>query len=181
MAVVAIIGILLGIVTAAASNSIKLARKQKAKAICACALQGIETYRAQKDKWPGPLSAVDDSGAVFQRSNNLGYNNSTANDRYVLDASEVRETVMDVVKETVRNGNPLMDISGLYVSRDSGEANTHGYGMDFRDAVRGTKKSPRKMSLGEMHFGYPEQSHGWFRRFKMVYSVPTDSLEVTEQ
>ena len=53
--------------------------------------------------------------------------------------------------------------------------------MDFRDAVRGTKKSPRKMSVAEMYFGYPDPSTGYFLRFKMVYSIPTDQFSVTKQ
>ena len=83
--------------------------------------------------------------------------------------------------ETIRNNNPLMDISGLFVSRDQGEPGGRGHGLDFMDAVRGTKRSKKKMQVGEMYFGYPETDHGYFRRFKIVYSVPTDSMEVSTQ
>ena len=37
------------------------------------------------------------------------------------------------------------------------------------------------MKTGEMYFGYPESEHGWFRRFKMVYSVPGDTITVSKQ
>lgn len=179
VAVVAIIGILLGIVTTAAANSMKLARSQKARALCVCVKQGIETYHAQKDKWPGGIGDKIAAGTVLSRTNQEGVNNNTDTDKYVLDGSEVRDMIKEVVLETVRNNNPMMDISGLYVSRDQGESNGRGYGLDFMSAVRGTKKSRKKMSVGEMYFGYPEASHGWFRRFRIVYSVPTDSMEVS--
>ena len=80
-----------------------------------------------------------------------------------------------------REGNPLLDISGLYVSRSTGEANSKGYGLDFVSAIRGTRTSKRKMTLNEMYFGYPDKDTGYFRRFKMVYSIPTDSLSVGKQ
>ena len=49
------------------------------------------------------------------------------------------------------------------------------------EAIHGTRKSSRKMSTSEMYFGYPEADHGWFRRFKIVYSLPTDEIKVTQQ
>ncbi|MBQ6135856.1 MAG: prepilin-type N-terminal cleavage/methylation domain-containing protein [Kiritimatiellae bacterium] len=175
MAVVAIIAVLLGIITTAASNSIKMARSQKAKALCACVKQGIETYHAQKDEWPGSIGKRIAAGTVLSRTNQEGVNNTTNNDKYILDGTEVRDMIREVVMETIRNNNPLMDISGLFVSRDQGEPGGRGHGLDFMDAVRGTKRSKKKMQVGEMYFGYPETDHGYFRRFKIVYSVPTDS------
>ena len=181
MAVLAIIGILMGIITTAAANSIKMSRSQKTKALCAVAKQGLETYRMQKDRWPGSIGSTIANGGVLQRSNQEGVNSQTDYDKYILDGSEVRSMFRDIVDEAVRNNNPMMDISGLYVSRDTGEPGRHGYGMDFRDAVRGTKKSPKKMTVAEMYYGYPETDHGYFRRFKITYNVPTDSIEVSEQ
>ena len=83
--------------------------------------------------------------------------------------------------DEAKKGNPLMDISGLYVSRNTGEPGQKGYGLDFMEAIHGTRKSSRKMSTSEMYFGYPEADHGWFRRFKIVYSLPTDEIKVTQQ
>ena len=83
--------------------------------------------------------------------------------------------------DEAKNGNPLMDISGLFVSRSPGENGQKGYGLDFMDAIHGTRKSQRKMSTGEMYFGYPEPDHGYFRRFKIVYSLPTDEMKVNRQ
>ena len=181
MAVLAIIGILLGLVVTAVSGSMKASRRHKANAVCKVVQQGIETYRAQKDKWPGSVGDKIDSGNVLSRTNSEGEEYTSDNNKYVLSSGEVRDMIKTIVNESVNNNNPLMDISGLFVSRSSGESGSKGYGMDFWEAVRGTKESPKKMSLGEMYFGYPEESRGYFRRFKIVYSVPTDSMEVMKQ
>lgn len=178
--VVAIIGVLLGVVTTAAGSAIRQARYRKAEALCACVKAGLETYYAQKDKWPDPLGSKVESGSLGSRSNEEGVNNYSDANLYVLTGSEVRQMVKALVDEA-KKGNPLMDISGLYVSRDSGEAGRKGYGLDFLNAIRGTRKSARKMSTGEMYFGYPEKEHGYFRRFKIVYSIPTDSIKVSQQ
>lgn len=178
--VVAIIGILLGIVTTAAGSAVRQARARKAEALCACVQAGIETYYAQKDRWPDPLGSQVESGSLGSRSNQEGANNYTDANLYVLNGSEVRSFVKALVDEA-KKGNPLMDISGLYVSRDSGEPGRKGYGLDFMEAIHGTRKSARKMNTSEMYFGYPEKEHGYFRRFKIVYSIPTDSIKVSQQ
>ena len=50
-------------------------------------------------------------------------------------------------------------------------------------AIRGTKQDAngQKMTTSQMHFGYPESSHGYFRHFKVVYSKPTDQMKVSTQ
>ena len=176
MAVVAIIGILLGIVMTAAANSIKLARKNKAAAVCKCVLQGIETYREQKDEWPGGFTST--TGGKTNQDGAYGRNNP---DRVHLQSDQIRKMVKDVVEETCLRGNPMMDVSGLFVSRSPGEPDGRDYGLDFVAAVHGTPESPEKMSISEMYFGYPEENNGYFRRLKIVYSRPTDSMEVTKQ
>ena len=116
----------------------------------------------------------------FSSSNEEGTNGNTDADKYVLTAEEVRQMVKALVDEA-KLGNPLMDISGLFVSRDPGERGSKGFGLDFFDAVHGTKQSHTRMSTSEMYFGYPDPSTGRFRRFKMVYSIPTDKLTVMQQ
>ncbi len=175
MAVVAIIGILLGIIVTASSNSIKLSRTQRAEALCKCVKQGIDNYRAQKDEWPGGL--VSENGAMI-RSNNDGDNNQTIAERYYLDGGEVRKVVKALVEESVRRHNPMLDVSALFVSDQSGETNTRHTGYDFMEAVKGTKRHPRKMSIDQMYFGYPETEHGWFRRFSIVFYNTAQEMEV---
>ena len=178
MAVVSILGILLGIVMSAAANSIRLTRRQKANASAAIVKQGIETYYQQYDKWPGGLGDIANGDGVSTKTNEDGYDHQTNNDIYWLDeAGRVKSTIKAVVDECVNN-NPMMDISGLFVSRDPGDKNGKGYGLDFWEAVRGNEHSKKRMSVAEMNYGYPDPSTGRFRRFRLRYSVPTRSVEV---
>lgn len=179
MMVVVILSVLLTIVFSSVKNSLQGARSRRASALCSAVETGLATYYAQKDEWPDPLGAKVANGSLRQ-SNDEGANNQTDSDRYVLEASEVRQMVKALVDEA-KLGNPLMDISGLFVSRDPGERGSKGFGLDFFDAVHGTKQSHTRMSTSEMYFGYPDPATGRFRRFKMVYSIPTDKLTVMQQ
>lgn len=179
LVVITVIGVLMGIVTTAASNSVKASREKRATALCSVVQTALATYNAQKAGWPEPLGSKVRNGS-FSSSNEEGVNGQTDTDKYVLTASEVRQMVKALVEET-KKGNPMMDISGLYVSRDAGEKGGKGSGMDFMSAIRGTKRSKKKMSTSEMYYGYPDRDTGHFRRFKMVYSIPTDLLAVSIQ
>ena len=177
MMVIGIISILTGIVFTAVSNSVKAGRTARANALCTTVQSGLATYYAQYEKWPGGLGEKIESGSIRARANDEGVNGQRDDDKYVLDATEVRELVKALVDEA-KKGNPLVDVSALFVSRDPGESG-RGYGLDFLAAVRGTNRSKRKMSTSEMYFGYPD-ANGKFRRFKMVYSVPGDSVTVSK-
>ena len=168
MMVVGILAILLTIIIASVNDSIKASRARRASALCTSVQTGLATYYAQNDEWPDPLGSKVENG--FRSGSEV----------YELTAGEVRQMVKKLVDEAKR-GNPLMDISGLFVSRDSGERGGKGIGMDFFTAVRGDKHSKKRMTSSEMYFGYPDVSTGKFRRFKMVYSIPTDQLTVSQQ
>ena len=194
--VLGIIIVLMGIVTTAASESIRSSRSQKADAVCKLVQAGMAAYYAQYDEWPGSIGSKIASGTLGTRSNNEGPNGNTDPDKFVLTGPEVRECVKALVDET-KDGNPVMDISGLFVSRSNGElkggnmtsdsnkgssgATSSGYGMDFMLAIRGTKQSQKRMKTSEMYFGYPDPETGRFLRFKMVYSIPTDQFSVMKQ
>ncbi len=178
--VVGIIGVLLGIATTAALGSLKTARAERAEALCKIVEQGLATYYAQKDKWPGPVGDKIASGTIGARSNNEGQENSSDNARYILTAAETHETIREIVKETA-SGNPLLDISGLFVSEADGLADTKKHGRSLSEAVHGTKRNPQRMTLGQMKFGYADPSTGYFRHFKIVYSIPTDEMKVSMQ
>lgn len=178
--VIGILAVLMGVITTAASQSIQAGRTRRTDALCTAVQAGLAAYYAQNDEWPEPLAGKIRNG-MSSGSNTEGYGSDTDTDVYVLSATEVRAMVKALVDEA-KQGNPLMDISGLFVSRDPGEAGGKGVGMDFMTAVRGNKKkSPNKMTSGEMYFGYPDTATGHFRRFKMVYSIPTDQLTVKRQ
>lgn len=177
--VIGILAVLMGIITTATSQSVKAGRNSRTDALCSAVEAGLAAYYAQNDEWPEPLGSKVRNG-LRAGSNDEGYDGTSDSDVYVLSASEVRSMVKTLVDEA-KQGNPLMDISGLFVSRDPGEAGGKGLGLDFMSAVRGTKRSPDKMSTSQMYFGYPDANTGHFRRFKMVYSIPTDKLTVGRQ
>ena len=172
--VVGILSVLITIVTTAAAGAVKQARARKADALVAMVNSGIATYYAQKDEWPD----FESEGRTGDYEMSGG---STDTDRYVLTDSECDKVMRELIKTSVGTaGNPLIDITGLFVAR-SGVVNSQTVGMDFMVALRGDKKkSPRKMKVSEMMFGYPDSDTGRFRRFKMVYSIPTDQLTVTK-
>lgn len=170
--VMGIIAVLLGIVTTVASSSIKASRRQKADALCAMVQAGLATYYAQEGRWP-----VDCCNNPTPRANKEAPDKKSDPNKIVLKGREVREAVLELVKMTKQN-RPMMDVSGLFVSRQEGRYGQPCHGLDFMAAVRGTRESSKKMSSSEMYFGYPEESHGFFRHFKMVYSIPADTLSV---
>jgi len=159
--VIGIISVLITITFSAVTGSMKRARSQKASALCTLVEQGIATYYAQKGEWP-----VDPKDAD---------NNS---DVYTFTATEVREMVKKVVEETRKN-NPMIDVSGLFVSTSNGEPGSRGKGTDFMTAIHGSKQNAKKIKLAQMYFGYPDPSTGNFRRFKMTYSPATDQVSVS--
>ena len=197
MMVVGIIIVLMGVITTAAAQSIRASRTRRADALCSLVQAGMNAYYARYDEWPGSIGSRIANGSIGTRSNDEGTQGSSDNDKYVLTGTEVRSCVKALVDET-KNGTPVMDISGLFVSRFPGElsggtgsGNAKGetsassvrkaYGMDFMSAIHGTRTSRKKMTTSEMYFGYPDPKTGYFLRFKMVYSIPTDQFAVSKQ
>ena len=180
LVVIGIIAILMGIVTTAASSSIRNSRRQRANALCAMVQAGLATYREQKGEWPPGIN-------LSPKTNDEGGNGQNVPDRVVLSGADVRTCVRALVHEAKQN-NPMMDISGLFVSDKDGEPAGKeadgslrvkpAYGLDFMSAVKGTKQTKKRMPVGKMFFGYPDPETGYFLRFKMVYSIPTDSMTV---
>ena len=62
LVVIAVIGVLLGIVTVAASDSVKASRANQASALCSIVQTALATYYAQKGEWPGKLQSWADKG-----------------------------------------------------------------------------------------------------------------------
>ena len=186
MMVIGIIAVLMGVITTAASSSIKSSRGRKADVLCQLVQAGLATYYEQKGEWPVTIST---SGNQEESAGG-----SRDPDSIELTGPQVRQCVKALVDEAKRN-NPMMDISGLFVSREPGELSGSSVGqkgqnagsvkpamgLDFMQAIRGTKKSQKKMKTGEMYFGYPDPETGYFLRFKMVYSVPGDTITVSKQ
>jgi len=169
--VIGILGILTGIVTTAASGAMKNARTRRTDALCTLVQTGLATYYAKKDKWP------DGVGLTHSRSNYENNGNDDP-DVTVLSGSEVRKCIREMVLES-KNG-AVMDVSGLFVSQHPGKYGDRFYGMDFVTARKGTRKNRTKMSVSSMYFGYPDPETGYFRHFKIVYSIPTDTMTVSK-
>lgn len=168
--VIGIIAILAGVITTAASESMKSSRKRRATALFAIMQSGIANYYAQKGKWPA--FTPPDVG------NHRMDNNKIDRNQYDLTADEVRRCIKEVLMQT-KSGNPMLDVSGLWVSKDNGDkASGHGSGMDFLTAIRGSSKNAKRMSLSDMYFGYPNTTNGRFMRFGIGYSIATDSMTV---
>jgi len=170
--VIGIIAVLLGLVTTVASSSIKASRRQRSSALCALVQAGLATYYAQEGEWP-----VSICNNPRERTNKEADDNKHDPNKIVLNSKEVRECVYQLVQKT-KDNKPMMDISGLFVSRQEGRYGQECFGLDFMSAVRGTRETGNKMRSREMYFGYPEESRGYFRHFKMVYSIPSDTLSV---
>ena len=178
MMVAGIIIILMGVVTTAAAQSIRASRGRRADALYSLVKAGMNAYYAKYDEWPGSLGSQIANGTISPNGNRDNP------DVYVLSGMEVRDCIKALVKET-KDGNPVMDISGLFVSRFPGELSGNkvkkASGMDFMSAIHGTRSSKIKMKTGEMYFGYPDPSTGYFLRFGIVYSIPTDQFAVMDQ
>ncbi|MBO4448046.1 MAG: type II secretion system protein [Kiritimatiellae bacterium] len=181
MMVVAIIAVLVTIIAVVATGAIDQARQHKAAAIRKVVQQGIDVYHAQKGDWPI-----------------VGLEKKSPNDRdgiqYILDKDEVRQCMRAILEEC-RQGNPMFDVSGLFVSRGPldlvkstyEEFYCAKYGLDFMSAIHGTKRTGRKMKLNEMWFGYPcdhkVKKTGItykFANLKLGYIFASDHLEVLE-
>lgn len=158
LVVVSIIGVLLGLVVSVASSSVQWSREWKADALCKVVQAGLAEYKAREGDWPG------------------SFNRSFDGDDYTLSNSEVKDAIKAVVVYSVTK-SPLMDVSLLHVS---GSLSAKNRGRNFMDAIKGSEKNPRKMPVSEMYFGYAEKKHGYFRPFKIKYSKPANSMEVTK-
>lgn len=170
MLVIGIIAILIGIVSTAASESLRVARTRRASAAISVVQTGLAAYHAAKDEWP-----VDLKGKTGNHKTTLyGFDANV----YDLTSDEVRQCVKALAVQA-KNGNPVVDVTGLWVSRHDGNSMSEKvYGLDFMSAIRGTRKSSRKMKLDEMYFGYPRTSDGGFERFGMGYSMAADAITV---
>ena len=136
----------------AASEAVRQSRQRRATAIRGVVQTGLETYHAQKDQWPGTVDSLE-SGIV---------------------PDELAQTMIrTIVTETVRNGNPLLDVGGLYVADAAKGFAETGCGLDFRVAVK-----ERKMSVMYMYYGYPDADTGRFRLLRLEYDCGKDSILV---
>ena len=168
--VIAVLGILLGIVTTASSTAIRQARVKRAAAMRTVLQAGLATYYAQKGEWPGQLKSWCENGPDRQ--------NLRAD--YLTD-KQADEVFQKLVDESVKRSQ-MLDVSGLFVAEASkaNGSNSKAQGMDFRAAKLATKKRG-KLSTNQLAFGYSEKKTGFFRRYIIKYNFETDSVTVMTQ
>ena len=168
--VIAVLGILLGIVTTASSTAIRQARVKRAEAMRTVLQAGLATYYAQKGEWPGVLKNWCENGPA----------NNKLHVDYLSD-SEADSVFQKLVEESVKRSQ-MLDVSGLFVAEASkaNGTNARTQGMDFRAAKQNTKKRG-KLSTSQLAFGYAEKSTGFFRRYIIKYNFDTDSVTVMTQ
>ena len=186
LVVIAIIGVLLGIVTTAATASVKNGRSRRAEAMGRALEQAIAAYYAQEGKWPD---------AIESRSASMG--NKV---KYTFSATEADQIFRDVVRKSVGSSvsRPLVDASALFVANASrvrgdgcfdvhSDRNSSAYcgdqhcinGVDFSLASK--KDSKVHIPLSSMAFGWQGRTYGKFCRYWITYNSQTDSVSVSRK
>lgn len=189
LVVISIIGILLGIVTTAATGSIKNGRTRRAEAMANALQQSIAAYYAQEGRWPAIIES---------RSGNMG--NKT---KYTFSSTEADQIFQEIVRKSVGSGasRPLVDVSALFVANADrvrndhhdgcfdvhGDRNSDVYcgnkhcinGVDF--SLAANRESKSYIPLNNMAFGWQGRTYGKFCRFWITYNSQTDSVSVSRK
>ena len=186
LVVVAIIGVLLGIVSVAANGAIRNGRKKRADAMCSVLQQAIATYYAKKGEWPKKIE---------DQVNKMGKETT-----HTFSASDTDDIFQELVKASVGSNvsMPLVDASALFVARADNLKNSHEgcYGnhsdrnksqtycgdkgcINGVDFARASKKGQGHIPISSMAFGYQATKTGKFSRFWVTYNVRTDSVSVS--
>ena len=138
LVVIAVLGVLVGIISTAAGSAIRQARVKRMSAMRTILQTGLATYYAQKGVWPGRLKTLSDQGTGGKKRR-VEYLNETEAD-----------TVFKEVVAESRKGNPMMDISGLFVcdNPDSDTSRSKRHGTDLRSLIAAKK------NIANVAYGY---------------------------
>jgi len=189
LVVVAIIGVLLGLISVAARGAIRNARMKRADAMCHVMKQGLAAYHAKMGRWPT---------AVESQIQTLGSNEDAV---YTFSGQEADNIFYEIVHASVGSSAsmPLLDAQALFVVnasrlKKSGEGcyDNHGEsslptfcgnqncvnGVDFSIA---SKKGKGHIPLKNMAYGYQATESGKFSRFWVSYNIRTDEMNVSRQ
>ena len=173
LVVVAILGVLVGIVTTAAGSAIRQSRIKRTAAMRTVLQAGLATYYAQKGEWPGKK---------LRKMSNDGTAGGKLRVEY-LDETDADEVFQELVNES-KESSPMLDVTGLFVAdsgavgNDSSKSKIHG--RDFKVASnKKDKKGYIKPNLRA--YGYATGGKAEFRRFIIKYNYETDSVTVMTQ
>jgi prepilin-type N-terminal cleavage/methylation domain-containing protein len=166
--VIGILAVLLGIITTAATASIRQARTRRANAMKQTLQNGVMAYRQLKDKWPGKL----EDWAEQQNKGTVGY----------LSNGDYDKVMQELLKNSAGKSVKVrvMDPVGLLVMGATGTDGKSG-GVDFRSAA--TKNGPyaKRMSTSEMTVIYLKKESGKAYRYVIEYNAESDSVTVMTQ
>ena len=184
--VIAVLAVLTGIVTTAATAVIRKSRVRKNEALRAALQAGIATYCQQEGYWPPGKSGTlqkwaDDGLDAKYRSKGV----TVAS----LEESDYDELMNYIMTRCLNaSGNPVMDVSGFTASRraatskrDSQDNLPMCYGEDVRSWVAKLRASNARGSVpkaSDLAFGYSNSERGYFRRFVIYYNSESDSVTV---
>ena len=166
--VIAILAVLLGIITTAATASIRQSRERQTQAIKQTLQNGIAAYKVRKDKWPGQL----EKWAEQEHDGTIGYLSTSDYD--------------GVVKELLRVStgkyakNRVLDPVGLTII-PSDKADGKVDCMDFRSASTKNNKHAKYMEWHEMTVVYPKADNGTAYRYVIEYNAESDAVTVMTQ
>ena len=166
--VIAILAVLLGIITTAATASIRQSRERQAQAMKQTLQNGIAAYKVRKDKWPGQLEKWADQ----EHEGTIGYLSNNDYD--------------GVVKEILRMStgkyakNRVLDPVGLAVIPATVADGKIGC-MDFRSVTTKNNKHAKSMEWHEMTVVYPKTDNGNAYRYVIEYNAESDSVTVMTQ
>ena len=168
MMVIAVLAVLLGIVTTAATASIRQSRERQAQAMKQTLQNGIASYKVRKGKWPGKLETWADR----QTEDTLGYLSNGDYDNVMHEL--LRASSGKMTKSRV------MDPVGLAVipvSKSDGRVNC----MDYRSVTTKNNKHSKRMEPNEMTVVYPRKDTGKAYRFVIEYNTESDEVSVMTQ
>ena len=186
--VIAILGILLGLVSVAIGGSLRNGRAKRAEAMCRILQQSIAMYYTKVGEWPS---------AIESKANSMPGNSDT----YVFTPDEADQIFQEIVKKSTGSGATmsLVDASALFVADKSrlkmnGEGcydNHSGKSLDSycgdqgcangTDFSRACKQGKGHIPLSSMAFGYQATKSGKFSRFWISYNSRTDSVTVSRK
>ena len=164
--VIAILAVLLGIITTAATASIRQSRSRQTLAMKQTLQNGIAAYRTRSDEWPKKLEDWADGTG---NKGKVGY----------LSNSDYDQVVQEVLKRSMGKyaRNRVMDPVGLAVIPASESDGKIGC-MDFRTVTTKNNKHAKLMEYNEMTVVYPRTDTGKAYRYIIEYNTESDEVTV---
>ena len=192
--VIAVLAVLVGIVSTAATSVIRKSRSRKNEALCATLQAGIATYYQQEGVWPPDKNGSQNGALQRWAVNGLDAKYRSKGVHVAKLEDQDYDALMNalVTRCLSASGNPVMDVSGFTAVRKSATAAKGNdglpkcYGEEVKSWVAKLKGGSTRGSApqpNEMTFGYSSPDNGYFRRFAIKYNSESDSVtvEVTDE